>query len=93
MAYISIKHLGPVDRFDMEIRDFCILTGPQSNGKSTVAKAIFFFRTVKQDILNIVMQGGPSKFSGNPASKWMDVMKQQLKEKFEITKEKILLWL
>ena len=82
MAYISIKHLGPVDRFDMEIRDFCIFTGPQSNGKSTVAKAIFFFRTVKQDILNIVMQGGPSKFSGNPASKWMDVMKQQLKEKF-----------
>lgn len=82
MAYISIKHLGPVDQFDMEIRDFCIFTGPQSNGKSTVAKAIFFFKTIKQDILNIVMQGGPSKFSGNPSSKWLDVMKQQLKEKF-----------
>lgn len=82
MAHISIKHLGPVNQFDMEIHDFCIFTGPQSNGKSTIAKAIFYFRTVKQDILNIIMQGGPAKFSGNPSSKWLEIMKQQMKEKF-----------
>ncbi len=82
VAHISIKNLGPVNQFDMDIKEFCIFTGPQSNGKSTVAKAIFYFRTVKQDILNIIMQGGPIKFSGNPSCKWLDIMKQQLKEKF-----------
>lgn len=82
MAHISIKHLGPITQFDMEIRDFCVFTGPQSNGKSTIAKAIFYFKTIKQDILNIIMQGGPAKFSGEPSSKWLDAMKQQMKEKF-----------
>ena len=27
-----------------------VLSGPQANGKSTIAKAIFFFRTMKEDI-------------------------------------------
>lgn len=62
MAYISIKHLGPVEHFEMEIHDFCVFTGPQSNGKSTIAKALYYFRTVKQDVLSIIMQGGLPNF-------------------------------
>lgn len=44
------------------LNDFTVLTGPQSSGKSTVAKAVYFFRTVKQDILNIIMQGGRKQY-------------------------------
>jgi len=58
------------------------LTGPQSNGKSTVAKAIYFFRTVKQDILNIMMQGGPKASSGGETFSWMYILKQRLRDKF-----------
>ena len=58
---IHIKKLGPLNECTLEIKQFNVFTGPQSNGKSTVAKAIYYCRSIKQDILNIMMQGGPSK--------------------------------
>jgi len=35
---------------------FTILTGPQAAGKSTIAKAVFFFRTVKNDICDEIIK-------------------------------------
>ena len=49
MSVLKIHHLGPITDCEINIKDFTILTGPQASGKSTVAKAIFFFRTAKQD--------------------------------------------
>ena len=60
---LRLYHVGPIQECDLDLNDFTVLTGPQSSGKSTVAKAVYFFRTVKQDILNIMMQGGPQAVS------------------------------
>lgn len=79
---IEIKKLGPIDHCVCEINDFTVLTGPQSNGKSTVAKAIYFFRTIKQDIYKIMEQGGPSAVSESRNAKWSPIMKQRLRSKF-----------
>lgn len=53
---LRLYHVGPIQECDLDLNDFTVLTGPQSSGKSTVAKAVYFFRTVKQDILNIIMR-------------------------------------
>ena len=53
MAVIEINNLGPVKHCCMTLEDFCVLTGPQASGKSTIAKAIFFFRTIKDDCLSL----------------------------------------
>lgn len=38
---LSINHVGPITQnVDIEIKRFCILIGPQSNGKSTIAKIL-----------------------------------------------------
>lgn len=79
---ITIHHLGPIDDCSFEIDNFTVFTGPQSNGKSTVAKAIYFFRTVKQDILNLIQQGGPVIVSGNPKATWSYTIQQRLRSKF-----------
>ena len=50
MQEIFIRNLGPIQNCKMKIDDFTILTGPQSSGKSTIARAIYFFRTMKNDI-------------------------------------------
>jgi len=47
---LRLYHVGPIQECDLDLNDFTVLTGPQSSGKSTVAKAVYFFRTVKQDI-------------------------------------------
>ena len=79
---LTIKHLGPIKECKLELTQFTILTGPQSNGKSTVAKAVYFFRTIKQDILEIIMQGGPQVVMGMPRAKWEKCLTQRLKDKF-----------
>lgn len=52
MANLELHNLGPIKYCNIDINDFTIFTGPQASGKSTIAKAIFFFRTVKQDFYN-----------------------------------------
>lgn len=46
MRRISIEHFGPIERCDLEMTDFMVLTGPQASGKSTIAKLVFFFKNI-----------------------------------------------
>ena len=39
---LRLYHVGPIQECDLDLNDFTVLTGPQSSGKSTVAKAVFF---------------------------------------------------
>lgn len=79
---LRLYHVGPIQECDLDLNDFTVLTGPQSSGKSTVAKAVYFFRTVKQDILNIIMQGGPQAVSDKDTASWRTVLTQRMKDKF-----------
>ena len=44
MHKLILKNMGPIQECEMNIDDFTVLTGVQASGKSTIAKAIFFFR-------------------------------------------------
>lgn len=79
---IEINKLGPVNHCICDVNEFTVFTGPQSNGKSTIAKAIYFFRTIKQDIFSIMQQGGPSAVTDSRNSKWAHVLQQKLRNKF-----------
>jgi hypothetical protein len=48
MQSISIRNLGPIKEFDSEIKDLTLLIGGQGTGKSTIAKAVYFFRSIKE---------------------------------------------
>lgn len=78
---IHIKKLGPINECTLAINQFNIFTGPQSNGKSTVAKAIYYCRSIKQDILSIMMQGGPTKVFSSKTD-WKSAMQSRMKDKF-----------
>ena len=79
---LHLHKIGPINDCRLTLDTFTILTGPQANGKSTVAKAVYFFRSVKQDILSIMMQGGPKAVTGGNSSAWHTVLKQRMKDKF-----------
>ena len=51
MAKIELRQFGPIHHCVMESKPFTVLTGPQASGKSTIAKVVFFFRTVAQDFI------------------------------------------
>ena len=48
MHLIKIHKFGPIADCVMEVKKFTVLTGPQAEGKSTIAKAIYYFLCVKE---------------------------------------------
>ena len=56
MHQLIIHHLGPIQDCNISIKQTTVLTGYQASGKSTIAKAIYFFRTIKDDIYNLVQR-------------------------------------
>ena len=42
MAHLSIQNIGPVKAIDIELNRVTVFMGPQSSGKSTIAKIISF---------------------------------------------------
>ena len=79
---LSIHNFGPIKDCQCEIDQFTIFTGPQSSGKSTVAKAIFFFRTIKTDILELLKQGSPKIITDSNTATWNYAIQQRLRNKF-----------
>ena len=56
MHQLLIERLGPIHHCEFTIRQCTVLTGYQASGKSTIAKAIYFFRTLKGDIYQLMLR-------------------------------------
>ena len=54
---LRIHNLGPIEDCDILLNRMMVLDGPQAAGKSTIAKAIFFFRTVKDELYKSFLVG------------------------------------
>lgn len=79
---LKLRNFGPIKNCTFPLKNLTVLTGPQSNGKSTIAKAIYYFRTIKQDILALMMQGGPKAATGSENATWSYTLEQRMREKF-----------
>lgn len=79
MHKIYIENMGPIDKCEIEINDFVVLTGAQASGKSTIAKAIFLFRTIRDDIIDLIAQR-----SGNSLNtlSLRDIITRHIRNKF-----------
>jgi Uncharacterized conserved protein len=56
MMKITIHNLGPIKDCVIEPSNFTVLMGEQASGKSTIAKCVFFFSTVKDDICECILK-------------------------------------
>ena len=84
MQKVIIKHLGPIKELEMEIKDFNLLIGEQATGKSTVAKAIYFFRSIKATLQDYLCQlYDASLYNGNDINGGFNkVLRKELKSVF-----------
>lgn len=85
MQRICIRNNGPVENFEMEVQKFNILIGEQATGKSTIAKSVYYFKTIKTKIIDYLTQVYDSN-SYNSVSQenvWFDkAIKSELKNIF-----------
>lgn len=56
MHRLIINKLGPITHTEIECNKFMVIIGSQASGKSTIAKALYFFKTIKDDIINLLLK-------------------------------------
>lgn len=52
MQRIVIRGFGPIVDVDIEIKQILVLIGEQASGKSTIAKLIYFFKSLGDDVFD-----------------------------------------
>ena len=78
MHRLVLKNVGPIRDCQIDITQFNVFTGAQASGKSTVAKSIFFFRTIKDDICDCIIK----RTTISHSSTLHKVVLKQLRNKF-----------
>lgn len=59
MQRIIIENFGPIQHLDLEIKDLSLFIGEQATGKSTVAKLIYFFKSLRGDLIDYLYEQRP----------------------------------
>jgi dephospho-CoA kinase len=50
MQKIIINNFGAIKDAEIEVKKILVLIGEQASGKSTIAKLIYFFKSLKDDL-------------------------------------------
>jgi predicted ATPase len=61
MQRIEIRNFGPIEHVDLDVKDFMVFIGPQASGKSTIAKVIYFFQSLREDFVEAIMENLTTK--------------------------------
>lgn len=62
MQKIIIKNFGPIQEAEIELKKVLVLIGEQASGKSTIARLIYFFKTLRQDFFLQIYKNQKSVF-------------------------------
>lgn len=75
---LIVEKFGPIKKCEIELHRFMTFIGPQSSGKSTVIKLMYFFLSLRDDIAVYLME---RLESGSDAVKWKD-LEQRMRTRF-----------
>lgn len=76
MKYLVVRNFGPIKDINLEIKDYEIFIGPQASGKSTIAKLIYYFLSLKEDIKQYVIEYIANNKGISPSNGQINIMKK-----------------
>lgn len=53
MQTIRVKNFGPITKAVLQVNDFTVLIGEHATGKSTIAKLVYFFKSLREDLVEV----------------------------------------
>lgn len=56
MQKIYIKNFGAIKEAEIEVKKVLVIIGEQASGKSTIAKLIYFFKSLRDELFNQIYQ-------------------------------------
>ncbi len=56
MQKIVISQFGQIEKFEADIQDVMLFIGQQASGKSTISKLIYFFKSIKNELIRFIYE-------------------------------------
>lgn len=82
MHRIEIINFGPVNNLNLDIKDFMLFIGPQASGKSTIAKAVFFFKSLTDDMVKYLTDAIDNNNFSQPTGSYAKLIRQKFADYF-----------
>lgn len=76
---LVIKNFGSIEQCELDSSSFSVLAGHQTLDMSGVAKCVYFFRTVKDELRDVIVNGNPSS-----NTEILDIVSNRLLMKFRV---------
>jgi AAA15 family ATPase/GTPase len=78
MERIAIKSLGPIKHFQTDVKKFTLLIGPQASGKSTISKSVYFFKSLRDELLRYLLDA----INHNQFDKTLGTYAKRIRQKY-----------
>ena len=59
MQRLTVEGFGPIKGAELSLNDLMVFIGPQASGKSTISKLIYFFKSLRDEVLKLVSYASP----------------------------------
>ena len=82
MQRIEIENFGPIKELKLDIKDFMLFIGPQASGKSTIAKTIFFFKSLNDDLVKYLISALENGDFSKPMESYVKIIRQKFLDYF-----------
>ncbi len=79
MQKLIVNNFRQIPLAEIEIKEIVVLIGEQASGKSTLAKLIYFFKSLKDDYFNLVYEN----LAGSDTN-FETLFRQKIQEKFKV---------
>lgn len=79
MQKIIVKNFRQISSAEVEIKNILFLIGEQASGKSTLAKLIYFFKSLKEDYFNLIYEN-----ANKTDNKLETLFIHQIQDKFKV---------
>ena len=64
MPSIHVHHFGPIQEAEIDLNRLTLLIGEQASGKSTLAKLVYFFKSLKEQLAGLALLEHPVSDGG-----------------------------
>jgi predicted ATP-dependent endonuclease of OLD family len=67
MQKITIRNFGAIEYAEIEVKKILVLIGEQASGKSTIAKLIYFFKSLRDDLFSQIYKDTHKDYFDTPS--------------------------
>jgi len=86
--HMMLRHFGPIGHVHLDVEDVMLFIGASASGKSTIVKAIYFFKSIRHDIVRYFVEAIDTDSLSDSPNAYGSKMKERFVEYFGLSFDK-----